>query len=150
MQAAALVMVMVLLPADAPASPDGPPPAAAVRVEDSTELQGRWEVVGCVVNGRDTKGWYKGDKWVFAGSLAVMTDVNGMRQYVQWSVRADPIPNPSHIEIVVEDGVMSRRGIYRRSGDDLLWAYDVSGIRRPSSFEPAPEVWVWTLRRVRK
>jgi len=43
-----------------------------------------------------------------------------------------------------------RRGIYRRAGDELIWATNQSSGPQPSSFDPAPGIVVWTLRRVRK
>jgi hypothetical protein len=43
------------------------------------------------------------------------------------------------------------RGVYRRTGDELLCAVDATGDGpRPSSVGPAPDVRFWTLRRVRK
>jgi hypothetical protein len=41
------------------------------------------------------------------------------------------------------------RGIYWRVGNELLWAFSV-GDDRPSSYEPAPGVKLYRLRRVKK
>jgi uncharacterized protein (TIGR03067 family) len=149
MLTAPLLLTLALTPADASAPPDGPPPPAAVRVSDAGELQGTWEVVGCVNGAISLTAKYRGGKWVFTGPTAVRFDGNGGR-VVGVSVRVDPTSEPLQIDAASEDGFLSV-GVYRRAGDELLWAVDVSGDgRRPSSTEPASGVWVWTLRRVKK
>ena len=68
----------------------------------------------------------------------------------QCTVRVDPYRSPSQVDEVRENGRIDR-GVYRRVGDEVLWAESTrpSG-PRPSSFDPAPGVMVWTLRRVKK
>ena len=136
---ACLLLAAALAPADAPT----PPPDAAV--SDAGELQGEWEVVSA-------RGWqvnlthnFKGELWVFAGPSAACTTP------LQLLARSGPAgriaveSNPAAEPPTINDGV------YRRTGDELLWAQstEVYG-RRPTSLDPAPGVMVWTLRRVRK
>ena len=122
-------------------------PAAALpdaAVSEAGELQGEWEVVGCVINGGDETSLYKGGRWTFAGPTARRTGSN------PYGVRADPSAPPPTLDLTTRSGKV-RGGIYRLSGDEMHW---VDGHMpqggRPSSFEPAPGVIVWTLRRVKK
>jgi uncharacterized protein (TIGR03067 family) len=159
MPAAALVLVMTLAPADASPPPDELPSVTPATVEDAGELQGTWEVVSRNIDGIDNSPGVKGDRWVFAGP-GFWLDANGIKQSVGTLVRADLAPRPSQFELVASDG-SSRKGIYRRVGDELLVAW-VSPPRwtpvgillslesRPSSFEPTPGVTVWTFTRVKK
>jgi uncharacterized protein (TIGR03067 family) len=150
MPAAALVMVMALLPADASAPVDGPPLPSAVKVEDAGELQGEWEVLSVFVGKRDESGAVKRDRWRFVGVSAVVVGATqGPRG--QSNLHVNPATDPPMIEREMLDGRIFL-GIYRRTSDELLWAD--GGLKgnepRPSSFEPAPGVFVWTLRRVKK
>jgi uncharacterized protein (TIGR03067 family) len=139
-----LLLTLALAPADAPA----PPPDAAV--SDAGELQGEWEMVALVISGRDKTHNYKDTRWVFTGSSVRATDGIGLDLLAHpLTVRVDTSFDPPHIEMASETGARSL-GIYRRAGDELLWAYYLSGERRPFTFEPAPGVYLWTLRRVKK
>jgi uncharacterized protein (TIGR03067 family) len=143
-----LLLLASLLPADASASVDGPPSASLAMVEDATELQGTWEVVGCFGGTLDWTESFKGNRWVFSGvSARLVGRSEGLVKPRTFRVNAASCP--AAIDSVDEDGDPSP-GIYRRTGDELRWADGgmVSGL--PSSFEPADGVIVWTLRRVRK
>jgi uncharacterized protein (TIGR03067 family) len=143
MLTASLLLAAALTPADAPT----PPPDAAV--SDAGELQGEWEIDECVMRGVDQTGAYaKGDRWVIAGTSARLLQRQG-NTYKPLTLRADPGRFPSEVTDAVPAGY-ERPGIYRRVGDRLVWVMDETNGRRPSSFEPAPGVTVWTLRRVRK
>ena len=138
MLTAPLLLAAALAPADAPT----PPPDAAVG--DARELQGEWEVVGCIINGGDETSLYKGERWTFAGPAAQRTRAN------PYEVRADPSARPMTLDLTTRSGKV-RRGICRLSGDEMLWVNGfMRGGGRPSSFDPASGVIVWTLRRVRK
>jgi hypothetical protein len=139
MLTAPLLLTLALAPADSRT----PPPDAAV--SDAGELQGEWEVVSA-------RGWqvnlthnFKGDLWVFSGPSAVCTTPLGLLLRRGPDGRIAVEANPAAEPPTINDGV------YRRTGDVLLWAQstEVYG-RRPTSLDPAPGVVVWTLRRVRK
>jgi uncharacterized protein (TIGR03067 family) len=147
MLTAPLLLALALAPADAPAPPDGPlPPDAAVY--DAGELQGEWEVVSLVYDGQDVTKAVKGDRWRFAGTTAVRIDaIHGKAG--QSDVQVNPAAVPPTIDRKEELDDEVHRGVYRRTGDQLVWALIYRG-RQPSSFEPAPGVLLWTLRRVKK
>jgi uncharacterized protein (TIGR03067 family) len=148
MTATLLLLALTAAPADASASADGPPAAAEVRVEDAGELQGEWEVVGCVINRHNHTAACTGDRLVFAGTTAWIVyagDPDRQRN----SLRINAASEPAEIDWSAECS-LPRHGIYRRTGDKLILADEGSGGRRPLSFEPAPGVAVWTLRRVKK
>jgi uncharacterized protein (TIGR03067 family) len=148
MQAAALVLVMTLAPADASAPPDGPPPASSVRVEDATELQGTWEVVGCFGGTLDWTESFKGNRWVFAGlSARLVGPAEGLDKPRTFRVNAANCP--AIIDSVDIEGFPCP-GIYRRTGNELLWADGGMASGLPSSFDQATGVILWTLRRVKK
>jgi uncharacterized protein (TIGR03067 family) len=139
-----LLLLAALLPADATVPVDAPPPPAAVCVEDAGELQGEWEVVACVISEADCSRILKDERWAFRGTSACSR--GGNRGY---EVRADPSAGPATLDAISASGCV-RRGVYRRTGDELLWALGMAAGNRPSSFEPARGVTVWTLRRVMK
>jgi hypothetical protein len=93
---------------------------------------------------------FKGDIWRFTGASAVRIDAQQGQEY-RADVRINPAADTPALDLTTSRGEV-HRGIYRRAGDELLWAD--GGLRgnerRPSSFEPAPGVTVWTLRRVKK
>jgi uncharacterized protein (TIGR03067 family) len=140
-----LLLTLTLAPGDAPTPPDGPPSPAAVRVEDAGELQGTWEVVDCVLKGYDTTA-FKGRRWVFCG-VSGRPDW-GRRGFMPLTLRVDTARSPSWLDEAKDYGP-GIPGIYRRCGDELWWALGTED-GRPSSFEPATGVLVWTLRRVKK
>jgi uncharacterized protein (TIGR03067 family) len=142
MLTASLLLAAALAPADAPT----PPPDAAV--SDASDLRGEWEVVGCVVGERDESELFKGDSWRFTGPSAVRIDATQGSEY-QADVRINPAADTPAIDLTTSRGEV-RRGIYRRAGDELIWVMDRGSGRRPSSFDPAPGVEVWTLRCVKK
>jgi len=142
MLAAPLLLAAALAPADAPT----PPPDAAV--SDAGELQGEWEVVSLVRSGRDQTADVRGFRWEFAGVSHVITCGNATTPPV--TVRVNAACDPRRVDTENEPH-KTTCGIFRRVGDTLQWADDVSGGGgRPSSFESAPGVAVWTLRRVKK
>ena len=142
MLTAPLLLAAALAPADAPT----PPPDAAV--SDAGELQGEWEVVGCVIDGKDQSASFRGDRWAFAGPSAYLC-ASPARQRPLEAIRADAAADPPRADLSTVDGA-DRRTIYRRFGDVLTWVWAGRGASRPTSFEPAPSVIVWTLRRVEK
>ena len=148
--AALLLLTLALAPADAPAPPDGPPPPDAVRVEDAGELQGTWEIVKLTTGKTNRTAEYKAFLWEFDGASARLVSRSGSvcRRLI---VRVDATRCTSEaVDLNAEDG-HNQRGVYRRTGDVLLWAVDATGEgRRPTGFDPSPEVRLWTLRRVKK
>ena len=144
MLSAPLLLTLALAPADAPASP----PDAAV--SDAGELQGEWEVVSAFTQGGDSTAGFKGDHFRFAGASVVYSPLPGGPRKpsgIHVTLTADP---PAIDREAVDGPGTSQLGIYRRAGDELVWAFDVSGNGRPSTFEPASGVILWTLRRVGK
>jgi len=150
MQAAALILVMALAPADASAPVDGPPAPSAVAAVDICELQGAWDVVACTVGGRDQLPLFWGHRWVFTGSAVRSLDATGRQAIPSDAFWADPTCSPARLDLPASGDIRLRRGIYRRVGDQLLWAWTCSDDGPPTSFDPAPGVVVWTLRRVKK
>ncbi len=148
MLTAPLLLALTLVPADVSTPPDGPPPPAAVRVEDAGELQGTWEVVGCFFGTIDALDDFKGDRWVFAGTSARLFKSTGFVSHPS-KIRVDATRNPYEIDETNQDGFFGP-GIYRRTGDELLWAEEAADRSRPRSFAHAPGVAVWTLRHVKK
>jgi uncharacterized protein (TIGR03067 family) len=142
MPTASLLLAAALAPADAPT----PPPDAAV--SDAGELQGEWEVVGCDMEGGDETPRFKAYRWAFTGTSAALITARGGPLWTT-TVRVDPAAAMPVIDRERPDHSVSL-GVYRRTGDELLWAAELIEERRPSSFDPAPGVIVWTLRRVRK
>ena len=124
-----------------------PPPDAAV--SDAGELQGEWEVVSWIIMGRDKAAVYKGGRLVFVGTSAWVVETTTGRIFSPSTLCVDVAACPATIDDACESG-HGRLGIYRRVGDVLLWADANPGEPRPSSFEPADGVLLWTLRRVRK
>jgi uncharacterized protein (TIGR03067 family) len=139
---ASLLLAAALAPADGPT----PPPDAAV--SDAGELRGEWEVVGCVVGESDESELFKGHSGRFAGTSALRIDATQGTEY-RADVRVHPAADTPAIDLTTSRGEV-RRGIYRRAGDELIWVMARGGGPRPSSFDPAPGVVVWTLRRVKK
>jgi uncharacterized protein (TIGR03067 family) len=145
---ATLLLLASLLPADASAPVDGPPLPSAVAVADLGELEGEWAIVSCVRSRIDSSMHYRGDRWVFVGGSVFLRDaIRGPGNKV--SFHADPTATPARIEVSHTAG-RPVPGIYRLVGEELLWAEDLAGRNRPSSFEPADGVVVWKLRRVEK
>jgi len=143
MLAAPLLLALTLAPADAPT----PPPDAAG--SDAGELQGEWEMVSCVLNGRDRSRRLGATRWVVVGSSHRVVYAAGPPG-LPAAVRVDASRSPCEVDDSQQDGRIDR-GIYRRTGDELHWADSLlRNAPRPSSFDPAPGVVVWTLRRVRK
>ena len=142
MHAAPLLLAAMFAPADAPT----PPPDAAV--SDAGELQGTWEVVRVFFAGNDATSLFEGDRWAFAGESATFIPAK-LGPVKTAAVRADPTAATPAADRGRPNGTFSP-GIYRRGGDELLWAVDLAGYGRPTSFEPTPGVSVWTLRRVKK
>ena len=114
---------------------------------DARELQGEWEVVSCncgSVN-RDDKQ-FKSMRWMFAGTSRRVVTSRGV-VYGPDTIRVDASRDPSEVD------AMNKRqweviSTYRRTGDVFVWAEWERG-RKPSSFEPAPGAYLWTLRRVK-
>jgi hypothetical protein len=142
MFAAPLLLAAALAPADAPT----PPPDAAV--SDAGELQGEWEVVSAVIDRVDETRLFAGDRWRFTATSAARLDAVQGREY-RSGVRVSAAADTPAIDITTSRGE-ALRGICRRAGDELIWVMDRGSGRRPSSFDPAPGVEVWTLRRVKK
>jgi hypothetical protein len=140
--AAPILLTLALAPADAPMSP----PDAAV--SDAGELQGEWEVVAAYFDLENKSRGYKGSRWRFAGRCVVHIDASGWL-LPPYLVHVDPSAEPPATDTVMSYGLPAR-GIYRRSGDVLIWADEWWSGCRPSSFEPAEGFVVWTLRRVKK
>jgi uncharacterized protein (TIGR03067 family) len=131
---APLLLAALLAPADAPT----PPPDAAV--SDAGELRGEWEGVRVFFGGNDATSLFDGDRWAFAGGSA--TFIPAKRGPVRtMAVRADPTAATPTIDRGRTDGTFSP-GVYRHGGDELLWAVDLAGYGRPTSFEPTPGVSV--------
>jgi uncharacterized protein (TIGR03067 family) len=141
MTATLLLLAVTLAPADAPT----PPPDAAV--SDAGELQGEWEVVEVNSDRRELTFSCKGQRWVFAGMSYQIFVATG-RAFALRTIRVDVAHDPSAFDEMCLD-MPPLLCIYRRSGDDLVLVQG-SPARRPSSFDPAPGVVVWTLRRVKK
>jgi uncharacterized protein (TIGR03067 family) len=128
---------------------DGPPPPSAVTVDDLGDWQGEWEVVSWIVMGRDKAAVYKGGRLVFVGPSARVIETTTGRIFSSTTLRVDAAACPATIDERCESG-RRRLGIYRRVGDELLWADANPGEPRPSSFEPADGVLLWMLRHVKK
>jgi uncharacterized protein (TIGR03067 family) len=143
MLSAPLMLALALAPADAPT----PPPDCTV--SDAGELQGEWEVVSMVQGRQDFSSVTKGDHMVFAGPSVLHRDTAGRLKGHRGWLRVDPAADRPHADLVYPPGDR-RPGIYLRSGDQLSWAWGQDQGARPSSFEPAEGVMVWTLRRVKK
>jgi len=142
-----LLLTLALAPADGCAAPDGPPPPAAVRVEDLSELQGEWEVVS-VVRGGVAVLPPKGERWSVTGHRFKRANATGQ----QFQDPALSVDIYSDSQGIVEAECRSGFGgpfVYRRAGDVLLWAMHASG-GGPLTFEPGPGVTIRTLRRVKK
>jgi hypothetical protein len=119
----ALPLLLALACASGPAN--DPPDAA---VSDAGELQGEWEVVSCRIGSTDETTLFEGDRWAFSGPSRVRIDAK-RGPAARIAVRANPAADPPTIN----------RGIYRRTGDELLWADDLVGDgRRPSSANRKP------------
>jgi len=138
-----LLLTLALSPADAAT----PPPEAAV--EDASELQGEWEIETYHFGRNNFLRMCLGDGWVFAGTSARLVDSMHGGVFKPFRVRVDPARFPAEIDEEMGDG---RRipGIYRRTGDELIWPVAQTGNARPSSFERTSGVGLWTLRRVKK
>jgi hypothetical protein len=85
---------------------------------------------------------------LFVGASAYLCDAAGGAELLG-NVRADSAADPRRIDVAVPEGVL-RRTAYRRDGYELTWAWGRAAGPLPSSFDPAPGVTVWTLRRVKK
>jgi uncharacterized protein (TIGR03067 family) len=125
-----------------------PTPAPDAAVNDAGDLHGEWLVVGCNDGGTDRSPRFKGWRIEFAGASAYMLDDAGGGGLLG-SVRADPTAHPRRIDVTAPEGVLHRTA-YLRAGDALFWAWGRVDGPPPSSFDPAPGVNLWTLRRVRK
>jgi uncharacterized protein (TIGR03067 family) len=143
-----LLLLAALAPADASAPVEGPPAPSAVMVEDAGEVQGTWEIVSVFLGTDDHSSGYRGDRFVFVGTTFQAIKAGG-NAFISVTFRVDAARYPPAIDIMAEEG-QARLAIYRRTDDKLLWAWAVKGGPRPSSFDPAPGVMVWTLRRVKK
>jgi uncharacterized protein (TIGR03067 family) len=144
MLTASLLLAAALAPADAPT----PPPDAAV--SDAGELQGEWEVVSAFTQGRDSTAGFKGDHFRFAGTTVVYIPLPGGPRKPS-GVHVNLTADPPAVDREGVNGPGTRQlGIYRRTADELVWAFDVSGDGRPTSLEPTRSVLLWTLRRVKK
>jgi uncharacterized protein (TIGR03067 family) len=92
--------------------------------------------------------FFGGDRWLFTEMSDVRVHAN--RDPPSAGVlQVNPSANPQTIDRAKRDG-SRRHGVYRVVGDELVWAWDEGGVGRPSSFDPAEGVIVWTLRRVKK
>jgi uncharacterized protein (TIGR03067 family) len=141
MLTASLLLTLALAPADAPT----PPPDAAV--SDAGQLQGEWEVVTASIDGVNYSDDFKQERWIVSGTSAGL--LIGGKDIGHLTVHVYPATNTRWVEIVAEWGQL-RRGVFRRSGDELCWAWDTADAGRPSSFKPGHGVIVFTLRRVKK
>ena len=138
---AALLLTLALAPADAPT----PPPEAAV--SDAGELQGEWEVVSMFTQHGDMTRAFKGGRWIFAGMTLRLVSPKGSG-LGPYALHIKPY-DPSEVEYV-DERCKCFADYYRRAGDVLLCATCTNGKGKPPSFDPAPGVEVWTLRRVKK
>jgi uncharacterized protein (TIGR03067 family) len=152
MLTAPLLLALTLAPADAPTPPDGPPPPAAVRVEDAGELQGEWEIVAVIRDGDDLTLLFEGRPFVFYYGRAG----TGREAWTEFPLAVDPAADPPAIDLKPWGLRRVRgveRGIYRRSGATLVVAYQekING-SRPTVFEShaGSGVSLSTLRRVKK
>jgi hypothetical protein len=137
-----LLLSLTVAPADAPT----PLPDAAV--SDAAELRGEWEIVGCNDGGIDRSVRFKGWRMLFVGESVYLRDA-GEGAELLGMVRADPSADPPRIDVTAPEGVLHRTA-YRRGGDAVFWAWGRVGGPLPSSFEPAENVTVWTLRRLKR
>jgi hypothetical protein len=138
-----LLLTLALAPADAPT----PPPDAAV--SDAGELQSEWELVSCVVNGREKVREYRGFRWVFSGSSAAFVHSSGS-VCRRLALRVDAGRRATDADNLAAGDRRPQLGVYLRAGDELLWAEGALGGERPPAVEPAPDVRLWTLRRAKK
>jgi len=149
MPAAALVLVITLASADASAPVDAPPSPPDAAVSDAGELQGTWEVVSVFVGKVDESEWYKGDRFRVTGTTAVLIDAK--RGPISLSeIQVNPAADRPTINKAKSDDGIVYLGIYRRTADGLVWAIGLNGVGRPASFDPARNVMIYTLRRVKK
>jgi hypothetical protein len=104
--------------------------------------------VSVVRSGRDQTADVKGFRWNFAGEAHVITCGNAATAPMLVRVNAGCYPR----QVDTEDKQhQTTHGIFLLIRDHLLWADDVSGGGGlPSSFESAPGIAVWTLRRIKK
>src|ERR1700730_17951920 len=117
MLTAPLLLALTLAPADASPPPEGVTPPQA-EVEDLSDLQGEWEIVGCRMNGLGLI--FAGDCWIFAGDKACIQMAAIRKGFGRFSIRRSTAP----AEIDVTNGGKVTPGIYHLSGDELLLAWD--------------------------
>jgi uncharacterized protein (TIGR03067 family) len=117
-------------------------------VSDAGELQGEWEAVRVFFGGVDETPLFKDDRWRFTATSAVRIDAQQGQDYPA-DVGVHPAADPPAIDLTTSRGEVLP-GIYRRAGDELIWVMGRGSGPWPPSFEPAPGVEVWTLRRVKK
>jgi hypothetical protein len=87
---------------------------------------------------------------VFAGASARFVNSRGLVCRLL-ALRVDPALGTSDADDLHTGDARPQLGVYRRTGDELLWAVDAADEgRRPTSFEPTAGAWLWTLRRVKK
>jgi hypothetical protein len=103
------------------------------------------------VGKEDASHMYKGFRWVVAGSSHRIVDAAGVPA-LPMSVYVAADRSPPEVDEVdeVNRDYPTYRAVYRRNGDVLRWA-ESKGVERPrpTSFDPARGVTVWTLRRVK-
>src|SRR5262245_20535652 len=134
MPPSALLLLAALAPAEASASLDGPP--AVADVSDASDLPGEWDIDSCFVGECDESELFKGDRWRFTGTAAVRIDATQGSEY-RADLRINPAADMPAIDLTTSCGEVCR-GIYRRTGDELIWVMDFGSGRRPPSFKRAP------------
>jgi hypothetical protein len=117
MQAAALVLVIALAPADASPPVDGPPSPSAVQVSDAGELQGEWAAVSVVIDGIDYSRHFRGYREVYVGWT--LREFDGGRLSASHTFRVDNYSTPPFILLLASGQEIGRRA-YRCSADELL------------------------------
>jgi uncharacterized protein (TIGR03067 family) len=150
MTATLLLLAVTAAPADASSSPDQPPTAEAVLVNDLHELQGQWVVESCVIDGDDCTSQFEGQSWCFAGSRAWYSP-GGFQTEDESRFDVDRKVGP--LGITLHRGGRIRAGIACVSDDHMVWAYvRRSGRTRPATLDSpkGSDVVLWTLRRVKK
>jgi uncharacterized protein (TIGR03067 family) len=134
MQAAALVLVMTLAPADASPQPDATRPQEAA-IDDRGDLQGRWEEIAVWTGGRkaseedikEVEWTFRGDK-VFYRRGATSVFLGDGRFRLEYS------KDPPEIDFE-DDGQPAERGVFRIRGDCLEITLTREG-DRPAGFSP--------------
>jgi len=107
--------------------------------EDEEKLQGVWDVVSVVHDGKPVeKKFFDGQVWVFEGDT--------LRGVSRATYKLDPSQMPKAIDLIRKsprsneaEKVVTLHGIYELKGDDLKIALPPDGGERPKNFDSTAE-----------